>query len=141
MGNHLRQASACSHVSYRCSSVGTAPRIALLHWPEGIRWHSRRAYVWAFQKTSPSYEPTSAHRFSSARSPSTVTRLGVGNYSIKFPGLPPGGAAVVSPTGPGKSVCSVSSIRTSGSPLKVGVRCFGLSGAALDTAFMLAGER
>jgi hypothetical protein len=99
------------------------------------------AYLWANHPTTASYHPNAAFRFSTAGLASTVRRTGLGTYVVDLPGLPTGGAALVTPTGIGKAHCNVTSIRFFGTPQHVGVRCFGPSGGAVDAPFALSYAR
>ena len=99
---------------------------------------SRGAYLFADHPTSASYHPAKAYRYSSADTVPTVKRSGKGRYSVILPGMPSGGAAQVTPFGPGKTRCNLSSIRTSGSPQTVGVRCYDIAGHLADSRFTLA---
>jgi hypothetical protein len=96
------------------------------------------AYLWANHPTTASYHSDAAFRFSTAGSASTVTRSGVGRYLVDLPGMPTGGAALVTPTGNGKAHCNVSSIRFFGTPQHIGVRCFKRNGDPVDAPFALS---
>ena len=67
-----------------------------------------------------------------------VARSGVGRYTVTLGGMQPGGAAQVTTYGSGMNRCVVSSIPGSGSPLKIGVRCFNVDGAPDDARFGLS---
>ena len=99
---------------------------------------SKGAYLFADHPTSAAYHPAKAHRYSSAGTVPTVKRSGKGRYSVILPGMPSGGAAQVTPFGPGKTRCNLSSIRTSGSPQTIGVRCYDIAGHLADSLFTLA---
>ena len=101
---------------------------------------SPAAYLDANKPTTASYAPIAGRRWSSAAMPSHVNRSEVGRYLVTLPGMPPGGAAQVTPYGTGKAHCSISSIRAS-TPQKIGVRCFKPSGAPVDSKFGLSYAR
>ena len=98
---------------------------------EGLKGsgHGKVAYLWAKRPSTASYVPASGYRY--AKPSATLT----------LSGMPSGGTVKLSPTGLDAANCIVGSIRASGSPQTIGVRCFDLSGAAADTYFMLAYER
>jgi hypothetical protein len=99
------------------------------------------AYLLANKATTASYTPTSAYWYSSAGQASHITRLATGTYRVDLPGLPKGGAAVVTATGPGARHCVVGGIRTDGTPQRLTIRCWDFSGNPTDSAFALAYER
>lgn len=99
------------------------------------------AYVYADQPKKTAYTPAAASRYSSAGKAPKISRSGPGTYVVTLAGMPDGGAAIVTPVGNGKTACTVASIRRSGTPQKVGVRCFAPSGAAADSQFTLSYER
>jgi hypothetical protein len=99
------------------------------------------AYLWADQPTAASYTPPGARRFSTAGERPTVRRTAVGVYQATLPGMPAGGAALVTAYGTGSSHCQLGSIRTSGTPQRVGVRCFKPDGTRVDSRFTLAYTR
>ena len=103
--------------------------------------HVPVAYLDANQPTTASYAPDPLRRFSSVGMAPHVTRSGVGRYVVTLPGMPKGGAAQVTPYGPGTSFCVLSSIRTVGTPEQVGVGCFKLNGDRVDTEFGLSYQR
>lgn len=98
---------------------------------------TRSAYLWANRPTASSYHPDAHYRWSSAGTTPTVTRSAVGVYSVTLPGMPRGGAALVTATGSGTPRCIVGSIRTDASPQRVTVRCFSVAGAPHDASFTL----
>jgi hypothetical protein len=104
----------------------------------GYGAHVKDAYLWADRPTATSYHPASAYRFSSAGTTPTIKRTGTGHYEVILPGMPKGGAAQVTSYGGGSIRCNLSSIRTSGLPQTVGVRCYDVAGHAKDGYFTLA---
>lgn len=99
------------------------------------------AYIFANKPTTGSYQPAVGFRYSSAGQAPTVTRSGVGAYTVKLMGLPLGGSAQVTAYGPGKSECQLSGIRTSGAPQRIGVLCFKPNGNRVDSKFYLTFTR
>jgi hypothetical protein len=90
-------------------------------------------YLFANKPRTASYTPDAKWRFSTFMKP-TVKRTGTGAYTVVMPGMPAGGAAVVTPAGTGTSRCQLGSIATS-TPQKVTVRCFSASGNPVDSKF------
>jgi hypothetical protein len=103
------------------------------------------AYVFANRPRAASYAPSAAFSYSSDGGTNEVTRLGVGRYVVKLPGMPKGGSAQVSAyLGTGTSAlrhCVVSRIETSALPQRVAVRCFNKAGNLVDAKFTLAYAR
>ncbi len=98
----------------------------------------KAAYLFANKPSTSSYTPDAALRYSSVGMGATISRSGVGKYLATLSGMPKGGAAFVTAVGSDKAFCQLTSIRTSGTPQKVGVACFKPNGAAVDAKFMLA---
>ena len=70
----------------------------------------------------------------------TGTRISKGVYLETLPTSDPGGAAIVTAIASahaGFVRCQVASIRTSGQPQKIGVRCYDAAGHLQDAAFYL----
>lgn len=99
------------------------------------------SYVFANKPMSPSYRPAAAFRYSSAGATPTITRSATGVYVAKLPGMPTGGSAQVTAFGTGKSECQLASIRTDGTPQRIGVRCFRPNGDPVDSQFYLTYAR
>ena len=91
------------------------------------------AYLFANKPTASAYTPAAAYLYSTGSTPS-IKRTGIGAYVVNLPGMPKGGAAVVTAVGSGKSRCQLGSISTT-TPQKVGVRCFTPSGNPTDSQF------
>jgi hypothetical protein len=92
------------------------------------------AYVWANNASSASYTPSTTYSYSSAGGPITITRSGVGNYTVTFEDLSLGrGNIQVTKYGTPPGVCQVAV--WSGS--SVIVRCYDMAGAAADFQFTL----
>lgn len=100
----------------------------------------KAAYLFASQPTAASYTPGAAHSYSSAGHAATVKRTGVGTYMVTLRGMPKGGVAHVTAFGldGGGHLCQLTSIRTSGTPQKVGVQCYSLGGSLADSKFTLS---
>lgn len=99
------------------------------------------AYLWADQPRAPRSMPNSIYTFNSARKGMTVSRLSKGTYLAKLRGMPTGGAAIVTSYGTKSRHCQLTSIRTSGTPQQVGVRCFTATGTPVDSRFTLSYTR
>ena len=67
-------------------------------------------------------------------------RTSKGVYTVKLPGMPSGGAAIVTSYGPRSTqrACQIVSIRTTGTPQQVAVRCFTYAGVAADSQFVFS---
>lgn len=100
------------------------------------------AYVLADRPTTASYTPTPGYRYSSAGIAPQVQRIGRGVYSVKLRGMPLGGSAQVTAYGGGSRRCVIGSIRKTGQPQRIGVRCFTADGSApADARFTLTYAR
>ena len=97
----------------------------------------KAAYLRAFPLASGTHRTPGAFRYSSEGTTPTLTRSGVGEYVVTFPGMPKGGVAHVT-AGPGADVCYLTKIRTNAAPQKVGVSCVTFGGAPADAAFDLS---
>lgn len=87
---------------------------------------------------SASHTPSSAAQYSSAGGTHTVTRNGVGQYSVILANQAVfGGTVAVSAFGAAAGACSVASFYPVGANLQVDVRCFGGTGEAADRRFAL----
>ncbi len=86
--------------------------------------------------------PTSTVRgsWSSASTRATIRRTSKGVYAVTLPGMPSGGAAIVTSYGARshQRACQIGSIRTTGTPQQVVVRCFKYAGAPADSMFVLS---
>jgi hypothetical protein len=98
------------------------------------------ASLFADKPTTASYHPAAARDWSTSGKAATVTRTSKGVYAVTLPGMPSGGAAVVSSYGPKNAPrqCQIGSIRTDGAPQRVVVRCFTHAGVPADTRFVLS---
>lgn len=97
------------------------------------------AYVFADKPTTASYHPTT-RSWSTAGKQATITRSAKGVYQVLLPGMPAGGAAIVTAWGTRNAPrsCQLGAIRTTGTPQRVTVRCFSMTGAPTDSRFTLA---
>ncbi len=103
---------------------------------------TRSYYLWADQATRTHYHPDPDFTFSTVgAAPPFIHRFGAGNYLVTLPGMGAGGGVQVTSFGGGRGHCIVASIRSSGSPQQVGVRCFNVAGHLQDTRFTLAYAR
>lgn len=98
----------------------------------------KAAYLFANKSTTTTYTPNSSFAYSSVGMSLSVHRSGVGKYTATLSGMPKGGAAFVTAVGTDKARCQLTSIRTDGTPQKVGIACFKPNGSAVDSKFMLA---
>jgi hypothetical protein len=98
-------------------------------------------YVWADQPTSPSYTPNLNFQDNSSGGINTITRIGVGLYRVRFPGLATdsnGGTVNVTTygaSGGGRLYCGVIAWGAAGSDILVDVRCADMSGALVDSRY------
>jgi hypothetical protein len=96
------------------------------------------AYVLNTQPTTPSYAPPATHQFNSTGGVNTVTRAGVGNYTVHLPGLDQdNGHVQVTTSGFSTERCRVNFWFATGGGLDVNVLCFNGSGAPLDSRFTM----
>jgi hypothetical protein len=90
-------------------------------------------YVWASQPNSPSYTPDLRYQFNISGGTNTITRLGVGQYSVNFPFASlDGGNVQVTAYGSGSEYCKVVYWAPGAG---VRVNCFNSAGALTDTRF------
>lgn len=97
----------------------------------------KASFLLATRPSASSYHPEAAFRFSSVGIVPTITRSGAGTYLVTLPGMPAGGSAQVTPYGPGTARCTLTSIRTGGTPQQIGVRCAKPDGTAINSKFSL----
>ena len=101
----------------------------------------KAAYLLADRPKAGSYTPTAAFRYSSSGGAPIVERTRKGRYRVTLPGMALGGSAQVTAYGAGPAICQVTGIRKDGLPQRIGVACFGPSGAPVDSQFMLSYTR
>ncbi|MFI2436677.1 hypothetical protein [Streptomyces sp. NPDC018693] len=98
----------------------------------------RFGYVWADQPTASSYTPSTTYQFNSAGATNTITRAGVGQYTVRLPAIgSAAGHVQVTAYGDVLARCKVVNWYPSGTAQLVNVRCFTLGGALRDTRFSL----
>jgi hypothetical protein len=96
------------------------------------------AYVFADRPTTHSYVPSTSYSSLGRIGAPRVTRTGVGRYSIRLPGMPPGGAVQVTALNTHDRRCALRDIPLSGPPPQlIKIRCSRLGGTAADTRFFL----
>jgi len=130
------------NVNVRCHTLGGVPvdaRYSLTYVNRsGVLWPAASAYVWAHAATTANYTPVAAYRYNTTGGTNTVSRLGVGSYLVRMPGMPlTRGTVHVTAYGGGSQRCNVQNWTTSG----VRVLCRTASGAATDTTFDVAFQR
>jgi hypothetical protein len=95
----------------------------------------RLAYVWGNSPISGIYSPDVAYRFNPSGAPVTITRTAPGSYTVTWQGADPqiidGGDVQVTAYGAGNAQCKV----TNWSGDNVVIRCFGPTGAPMDSQF------
>jgi hypothetical protein len=104
-------------------------------------------YVWANNPSTAigvSYTPSTTYQFNSTGRLNTITRTGVGAYSVVFPDFGPRGTALVTAYGAGDARCKIDRFSVlppnpfnPNEPLDtvVRVRCFDRNGAPVDSMF------
>jgi hypothetical protein len=125
------QGEWASVVCYAPSGAHVDARFSLLMLEEG-RPGKRFGFAWANDPTAPidqPYAPPASYQRSSAGVSARVTRLGVGEYAVDFPGLANVGATAeivqVSPFGAGLTTCQLEGwTEDVGATLRVRVRCW-----------------
>jgi hypothetical protein len=95
----------------------------------------RWGYVWADQPTSASYVPAGAYQGNSAGAGNSITRAGVGSYTVHFIGLIDFGGTVDLTAYGSNAMCKVAGWGPLGISQDVRVLCFNASGAPVDTTF------
>lgn len=94
------------------------------------------AYVWSGESSS--NPPSSQYQYNSSGGPSTVARIGLGQYRVLLPGQSqPGGTVSVTAYGSSGEYCSVGGWSKNGNDTTVNVNCFSASGSAQDALFSL----
>jgi hypothetical protein len=95
----------------------------------------RLAYVWANLAIAGTYSPDLAYRFNPSGGPVAITRTAPGSYTVLWAGADPqiidGGDVQVTAYGAGNVQCKV----TNWSGDNVVIRCFGPTGAPMDSQF------
>jgi hypothetical protein len=101
----------------------------------------KAAYLFANRPSTSAYTPSADFSYSSAGMTMSVHRSATGKYMVTLNGMAKGGGAFVTAVGTDKARCQLTSIRTDGTPQKVGVACFKPNRTAVDSKFMLAYTR
>jgi hypothetical protein len=100
------------------------------------------AFVWANQPSSANYLPSPAYQWNSRHSftaVNTITRSGVGSYTVRLPDLGAvSGTVLVTAYGPTANNCKVLSWGPSGTAQLVNIRCFTATGVLADTRFTMS---
>jgi len=85
--------------------------------------NGRSAYAVVRKSSVTRYRVAAADGFNPAGGPIVVRYLAKGHVTVRFVGMPAGGAAVVSSIG-STSTCQVGSLPRTGKDLQIGIRCF-----------------
>jgi hypothetical protein len=94
------------------------------------------AFVWGDQPGAASYTPSPSYQRNYSNLTNTITRTGVGTYSVNMPGVgAAGGSVVATAYGTGSERCKVAGWWMNGMTQQASVRCFNASGAPADTRF------
>jgi hypothetical protein len=100
------------------------------------------AFLWANQQTASSYTPDTNYQFNSTGGTNTITRGGVGAYTVNIPGLDKvGGHVQVSAYGQLAARCKVSEWEQDVDGTHIGVLCFDKTGTPSDQRFTLVYAR
>lgn len=101
----------------------------------------RMAYAWANNPTAAAYTPSLIYSYNSSGGLITITRAGIGRYSVKFAGLGgngiAGGHVQVTAYGQGSETCKVVNWASGGADFVVNVQCFGSPGTPVDTRYTI----
>ncbi|GIJ43559.1 hypothetical protein Val02_04450 [Virgisporangium aliadipatigenens] len=97
------------------------------------------AYVFGSQPTAAAYTPPANYQYnSSGGAANTITRQSAGVYTVDVPGLGGlGGHVQVTGYGPGGEWCNPFNWSTSGTSVRVQVRCYGGTGGPADSKFTM----
>lgn len=108
-----------------------------------VAWNSptlgKNGYAWADNPTVGSYTPNASYSYNSSGGPISISRSGVGAYSVNFSGLgggAGGGNVQVTAYGTDAATCKVASWSFAGD-FTASVRCFQTGGSAVDTRFTI----
>ncbi len=95
-------------------------------------------YVLANAPFAASYTPTTIHQANSSGATNTITRSGVGTYTVRMPGLGIAkGHVQVTAYSSGSEYCKVGSWGPSGTAQLISVKCFTTRGVPVDTMYTL----
>jgi hypothetical protein len=100
-------------------------------------------FAWASDPSAAPYTANSAYASSSSGHPVQISRERAGNYTVEFPGLEEssGGNVQVAAYGGSSERCNIGWWAPSSGALHVGVNCYGLSGEARDSPFVVSYRR
>jgi hypothetical protein len=100
----------------------------------GVGYNQTGGYVWADQPSAASYTPSPYYQYNAAGQRNTISRSGVGQYYVTFPGTTVNGGSVeVTAYGSGSEYCKIGYWSGNG----VAVNCFANGGAPVDSLFTL----
>jgi hypothetical protein len=129
-------------VTVRCFTVGGAPKDAnfTASFAGGGGAGNTIAWLWAHDPTAASYTPASTYQYNNRGGLGTVTRNGIGNYSVRFPdsfGAAAAGNVKATAYGFTSGVCKVGGWGpiAGNTAEQVNVLCFTSAGAASDELF------
>jgi hypothetical protein len=99
------------------------------------------AYLWANSPSTASYTPTDTYQYNSRGAKNTITRSGVGQYTVNFPKMQlgtgeqsKGGTVLVTAYG-SRNACKVGGWGESAGTVTASVRCYSPSGVLTDSFF------
>jgi hypothetical protein len=114
-------------------TVGSSPA------PTPTTANGRLGYAWADQPTAADYSPNAAYAHNSGGGDISVTRTGVGAYTVTFAGLggngQAGGHVQVTPYGSGSKTAKVVNWMSVGADVTVNVRCYAADGSPADAKY------
>jgi hypothetical protein len=100
------------------------------------------AYLWANRPTTASYAADDLYQFNSRGLINTVTRTGVGQYAVSFPGMVlaateqnKGGTVMVTSYGQTRNTCKVANWFQTGQTITANIRCYTPAGTLVDALF------
>jgi hypothetical protein len=97
------------------------------------------AYVWADQPWATYYTPFSTYQFNSSGAVNTISRSGVGRYTVHVPRLgSDSGTVLVTAYGSSADQCKVAWWYNDESAQEIEVRCFDQAGAPTDSRFTMS---
>ena len=97
-------------------------------------------FAWASDPSAASYTANSLYARSSSGHPVKISRHSAGNYVVEFPGLgeSQGGNVQVAAYGGSSERCNIDRWAASSGALRADVHCYGLSGEARDSQFVVS---
>jgi hypothetical protein len=98
----------------------------------------KKAYVWADQPNTASYNPSAGYQYNSANSINSIQRIGTGTYDVQLGRMNElGGNVQVTAYGDNSDHCKVQHWNTASGVTTARVRCFNTFGQAADSRFSL----